>query len=464
MAERSRVGIYVRISDDREGRELGVERQEEDCRGLLDHLYEATLIEVYRDNDIGASTRSRKRRPDYERLLADAKAGRIDHVVAYTSSRLTRRPREHEDLIELAEQHGVTYSYVRSPSFDLNTSAGRRVARILAANDAGEAEDIAERVSRQKQQRQAEGRRTGGRRPFGFEPDGETLRKVEADAIADAAARILAGESGRSVWSEWNTKGLTTATGKPWDGSKFRQMMLRPSNAGLIGSGDRIVGKAVWDAIVPEETWRAIVGMLTDSARRTNKGVSRKLLGSFLYRCGKCGSLMQAGGLSAAGKSRYRCKQDGCQWRVAAPIDETVRQYVAAYLRQQGSGLIKPKDEAGPVVAELNALEKRAEQVAAAFGDPDSGMTAEQFKAANRPIQDRLNEVKAQLGQLQAVNALSGIADAEDAGQAFLDANADRQRLIIDMLVTVTILESRHGRRSGGGYFDPETVSFAWKE
>ena len=78
---------------------------------------------VYTDNDIGASTRSRKPRPDYQRMLADARAGRFEVILAYASSRLTRRPREHEDLIELAERHGVAYRYVRSPSVDLNTAA-----------------------------------------------------------------------------------------------------------------------------------------------------------------------------------------------------------------------------------------------------------------------------------------------------------------------------------------------------
>ncbi|HEX9497165.1 MAG TPA: hypothetical protein VF926_01955, partial [Mycobacterium sp.] len=34
VATPPRAGIYVRISDDREGRGLGVERQEEDCRAL----------------------------------------------------------------------------------------------------------------------------------------------------------------------------------------------------------------------------------------------------------------------------------------------------------------------------------------------------------------------------------------------------------------------------------------------
>src|SRR5213078_4676766 len=97
--------IYCRISADREGRELGVERQEADCRALAERLG-LHVVDVYIDNDLSASTRSRKDRPRYRQMLADARAGKVTTVIAYTSGRLTRRPREHEDLIDLATGHG----------------------------------------------------------------------------------------------------------------------------------------------------------------------------------------------------------------------------------------------------------------------------------------------------------------------------------------------------------------------
>jgi site-specific DNA recombinase len=458
MGSGSRSGIYVRISDDREGRELGVERQEEDCRAVLERLG-TLLVDVYKDNDLGASTRSRKARPEYNRLLADARSGRIDHVIAYTSSRLTRRPREHEDLIELAERHGVTYSYVRSPSFDLNSSAGRRVARILAANDAGEAEDIAERVSRQKQQAQAEGRWIGGRRPFGFEADGTRPRQIEADAIADATNRILAGDSVRSVFREWNARGLLTATGTEWNGSKMRQMLMRPRNAGLIGNGDRIIGPASWDPIVPEETWHALVALLKDPERLTHRGVSRRMLGSFMFRC-ECGEPMMGGGLSAAGKPRYRCRRDRCQWRIAEPIDRLVLMVVERDLEVNGANLMPaPTDAAKPLRARLNALRVQEQEIAAAFGDPDVPFTAAQFATANRGLQEKIRAIEAELGRMQAGSVLSGIADAADPVKAFRAAGQDRQRAIIDARWSVTLRKVGPGRRA----FDPESVAIKAK-
>ena len=131
--------IYARISLDAEGAELGVRRQEDDCRALAQQRG-LEVAEVYVDNDMGASTRSKaKRRPDVERLLADARAGHFSVVLAYSNSRLTRRPLELETLIALHEQCGTTFETVVSGSDDLSTADGRMVARIKANIDAAEA-------------------------------------------------------------------------------------------------------------------------------------------------------------------------------------------------------------------------------------------------------------------------------------------------------------------------------------
>jgi site-specific DNA recombinase len=57
---------------------------------------------VYEDNDLSAL--SGRRRPGYEQLLADAKAGRINVIVAWHADRLTRQPIENEALIALVER------------------------------------------------------------------------------------------------------------------------------------------------------------------------------------------------------------------------------------------------------------------------------------------------------------------------------------------------------------------------
>jgi site-specific DNA recombinase len=90
--------IYCRISRDRTGAGLGVERQEQDCRALAERLglpVEVVLV----DNDLSAY--SGKKRPDYERLLEGLRAGRYSAVIVWHPDRLHRSPAELERFIDV---------------------------------------------------------------------------------------------------------------------------------------------------------------------------------------------------------------------------------------------------------------------------------------------------------------------------------------------------------------------------
>src|SRR4051812_38035042 len=82
-----RAVVYVRISRDRVGAGLGVERQEQDCR-LLAARVGAEVVQVFVDNDLSAF--SGKPRPGYQSLLAAIAAGSVDTVLAWHTDRLHR--------------------------------------------------------------------------------------------------------------------------------------------------------------------------------------------------------------------------------------------------------------------------------------------------------------------------------------------------------------------------------------
>jgi DNA invertase Pin-like site-specific DNA recombinase len=99
MSPITAAAIYARISSDQDGTALGVARQLEDCRRLAADLG-WPVADEYVDNDISAY--SGKRRPEYQRLLVDISEGHRDAVIVYHSDRLTRRPIELEQFLEVA--------------------------------------------------------------------------------------------------------------------------------------------------------------------------------------------------------------------------------------------------------------------------------------------------------------------------------------------------------------------------
>lgn len=466
--------IYERISDDREGRELGVERQEQDCLGLADHRgyhVDRRSYEdggnIYRDNDVSASTRSRRVRPAYRSLIADAQAGRFNVIIAYTSSRLTRRPREHEDLIELAERHGVRFEYVRSPSFDLGTAAGRRVARILAANDAGEAEDAAERITRQKAQSASLGRWMGGPRPYGYEADGVTPVPSEAADLLYLTERALLGVGIASLAAEMNRRGRLTANGKLWDGTGLRRTLIRPRNAGLMEHQGRVVGPASWPAVVPEELWRSVVALLCDPRRRTNTSMSgRRWLGSGLYRCGVCGAMVV--GTTAPQcrphmKPHYKCRAARHLARNCAEVDALVSGVVVERLSRPDAVDLLHQGRSVDVVgleALAAGLRGRLDELAALFAAGD--VTGSQLRTGSESMRAELAQVEAQLATAVRGSVFAGVVGAVDVAAAWKGLDLGRRRTIVHALLDVELRPSAMGRpagwRPGESYFRPESV------
>src|SRR5438105_722573 len=93
-----RAAIYCRISQDREGAGLGVDRQRDDCEKLAASMG-LTLVAIHTDNDISAF--SGKTRPGYRALLNDLNTGHANVVIVWHTDRLHRSPRELEDYIDL---------------------------------------------------------------------------------------------------------------------------------------------------------------------------------------------------------------------------------------------------------------------------------------------------------------------------------------------------------------------------
>ena len=467
----TRAVIYTRISSDRTGAGLGVGSQERDCRELADRLG-WTVVAVHSDNDVSAY--SGKPRPGYRALLDALHGGSADAVLAWHEDRLHRSTRELEDYIDACEPRGISTHFVRSGVLDLTTASGRMTARIRGAVARGEAEHMRERVEAAKQRSANAGRWKGGRRPFGYEADGVTVREDEAALVREGSAAVLAGASMRGMAGEWNASGVSTTTGKPWDMTGVRRILLRPRNAGLMEHRGEVVGKAEWPAIVPEEQWRAVVRVLSDPARRSNgKGVARKWLGSGLYRCDVCGegvvTTMSKGGGASEAHRVYRCR-DSHVSKSQVEVDLLVEAVVCERLRQPDAlrRLAAPVDE-GPDVEALEAeavtLRSRLDELAALFAA--GTIDGQQLGEGTARLNEDLGRVREAISAVYGGTALQDVADAPDPASAWLDAPLERRRAVLDALVAVTLLRSPGGRppgwKPGESYFRPETVRFDWR-
>lgn len=458
--------IYCRISRDRVGAGLGVDRQEHECRQLAQRLG-WTVTTVHTDNDLSAY--SGKRRPGYRALLDDLKAGRVDAVLAWHNDRLHRSTVELEEYIEVCG--AVPTHFVKAGPLDLSTASGRMTARITGAVARHEVEHMVERTKAAKMQAAAAGRFRGGRRAFGYEADGVTVRPTEAAHVLDATRRVLVGESLGSIAREWNTKGITGTSGGAWSPVALRDVLIRHRNAGIVEHAGEEIAKAEWPAIVPEDTWRAVRRLLTDPDRRQPLHSDARWLGSGLFLCGVCSdgatirTATAVGGKGRARRHVYRCRKGAHLARVAETIDEMVTKLVLGRLSQPDARLLlsgRSGVDTAALGAESEALRLRLSDLTEMF--TEGQITRVQLAEGTEKIRARLTEIAAQMAAAAAGSPLAGFADADDVRAAWEAATVSRRKAVVDTLMVVTLLPAPRGRRPGGGYFDPDSVRIEWRQ
>lgn len=276
-----RAAIYCRISKDDDGRRLGVQRQEADCRALCARQgWTVDDDDVFIDND--KASKANVQRERFDAMVDVIRSGDVKALVVYHPDRLTRRPVELESLIDLIEETRVKVATVSAGDYDLSNASGRMVARMLGAAARAEVERMGERMrSKKKQLAQAGLPLGGGRRSYGFTRDGLRVVEAEVAVLREAAASILAGESLNGATLRLNSAGTVPDSGS-WSRTALRSALTSHRVAGLsIHLGN--VTPAQWPAILDERTWLA----MRDLRRaRPNTWGTHLLTGVAFCECG----------------------------------------------------------------------------------------------------------------------------------------------------------------------------------
>lgn len=454
-----RAAIYARQSLDRDGAGLAVARQIEDCRQLA-ALRGWTVTETFIDNDVSAS--SGKVRPAYERLRAAIRAGRIDAVTTWSADRLSRRPIEIEQLIDLVERHRTKLAMV-SGEVDLSTPYGQAVARIFAAIARQEVAMKGDRQARANRQRAEAGKVGWSVRPFGYDldPDGRiVLVEAEAALLKDAAARVLAGATVASVVRHLNASGHRTTRGGPWTTTTVKRLLVNPRLAGVAMYGGSPVASGEWPQLFDQETHERLVMTLADPARRTAWTTEPKYLLSGLARCGICGGPTFAAPMGPKGRRWMvlKCRVPHLVRRMDL-VDELVEQVVLARIKRPDVAALLADDvDVNALRAEAAELRQRRDDLAAALAE--GLLTVAAVREHGERLRTRLKAIEDQVALAAGdSSALATVVSAEHVEQAWQRLTLAERREIISLLCEVVILPAPHR----GARFRPEDVRIDWR-
>ncbi len=429
-----KAAIYTRLSQDRDG-ETSTERQEADCRAYA--AARGWEVEtVYRDKLSGYKDVVR---PDYERFIDDLRTGAIDVGIIWKLDRLTRKGiKDIAPLLEALQLGGTALASVND-SIDTSTAMGEGVLGLLASIAKQESQNTSLRVRSAMGKIARDGKpNRSGCRPFGFRADYLSLEPVEAEAVREAVAAVLAGRVVYEIALDWQRRGIVSPLGNVMAASVVRNIIKHPRNAGLrLYQGEAY--PAVWPAIVSREDWEAV------TLRLASKGPHRRVRSYMLTGvalCGICGVALTPRVTGAAdGRRRtYRCTRvpgrNRCCGRVmvsADAVEALVTSVMLAAMAEQEL-LVSPPAETGaalgPLLDEMKTLRDRLGVLEEAFyteGTLEKG----RFHSLRDELVDRLGAVEARCGELMALDGGIALAEALDPAAAWESWSLEERRKLV---------------------------------
>src|ERR1700740_977124 len=160
-------------------------------------------------------------RPALQQLLADVRAAKITIVVVYKVDRLTRSLADFAKLVELFDEHGVSFVSI-TQSFNTTSSMGRLTLNVLLSFAQFEREVIGERVRDKIAASKRKGLWVGGPVPLGYRCIDKKLEIMpeEAEAVRAIFSLYLELGSMGALLAELDRRGIRTKVNGRREGQK----------------------------------------------------------------------------------------------------------------------------------------------------------------------------------------------------------------------------------------------------
>lgn len=325
-----RVGVYARFSSDLQ-EERSIDDQIARCRDYVKLQPGWTIVDTYADRALTGATV--EGRIEFQRMVDDARAGRIDAVLAEELNRYSRNLGDVCKFFDRLAHADVAVITVANGELDKTALA---LQGIMAEQFR---KTLGNQVHRGMSGRAREGKIMGGRaygyRPVPYKPGEREIVETEAAVVRRIFAETLAGASPRTIALGLNRDGIPAPRSAKWSGHAIngglkggilrnpvykgvsawnQHQTARDPDTGKItmrpkDAAEHVLAATPALAIVTELDWNGAQATLVK--RGGNDAKHRPAqpyhLLSGLMRCGECGAAMVSCGGKNPGNPRVTC-------------------------------------------------------------------------------------------------------------------------------------------------------------
>ena len=394
-----RAAIYARVSDKSQDTEDKTSISEQ--IGEMEAYCESRGLNITaRYQEVGRGWS--KKRPEFQRMLADAKRGRFDTIVCWKSDRLSRGMYPAAALMEVVEAHQTRLEAVMD-AIDMKTFG------LMAAIGKIELDNFRERSTLGKRGTAKQGRVPMGGLPYGYRI-GDDGRPEVVEEQAEIVRRIFhmyvhEGMGSPSIAVQLTDEGIPTQTGRLlWRQSYIHYVLANATYTGTWVYGKtRVIstdyGTKEYDQprdtwievpvppLVDEKTWERAQKLKKQRSKRAKRNTKVLYLLQHLLRCGECGHNFHA-------KSTWRTSsvRNGKRYRYDLP---TPRRYymcngtLSLRLRCRERSNIRAERLEEPIWSEVKRVIQNPDLIVAGIDTLDSqegGGLVEETAQAERDL------------------------------------------------------------------------------
>lgn len=339
--KKRRVAGYARVSTDHEDQQTSYEAQVDYYTTYIQGREDWEFAGLYSDEGISAT--NTKHRDGFNRMIADALAGKIDLIITKSVSRFARNTVDSLSTIRKLKEHNIECYFEKENIWTFD-SKGELLLTIMSSLAQEESRSISENVTWGHRKRFADGKVSFAYSRFlGLDKDKETGKIVVVPEQAETVKLIfklfLEGMTPHSIAAELTERGIKTPAGKDvWNQQTVRRMLSNEKYKGdallqkeftvdflqkkmkknegevpqyyVEGNHEAIISPAVFDMVQAELAKR----------KRSGTRYSGVSIFSNKIKCGDCGGWYGAKVWHSTDQYRkviYRCnrkyKDEKCQ-------------------------------------------------------------------------------------------------------------------------------------------------------
>ncbi len=405
MKDEERIcGLYLRVSTEDQVKEGFSLPEQKERLEVLCKFKGYKIYDYY--TDAGISAKTGNHRPEFDRLIDDAKNGKINTVIALKLDRLSRSIYDWENLLKTSEKYEFDLVCAND---DINTTTanGKMVTRIMMSVSQNEIERTSERTKVGMVGAIKQGH-IPSVCPIGYK---RVDKKLVPDPLTkDIVIRIFnlyfEGNSYSTIANIFNKEKILGKTN--WKDTRILKILSNELYKGDYISG-KTINKPVYyenvvEPLVSKELWENCQAQ----KKKNQKNYMRTQTYIFLQklRCPKCGRILAGGATHKIKYDKwyfyYRCedcknniKEETIENSVKTLLsdileyDNVVNEFFLPVLK---SKLDNPKQE---LEKELKSLNNKKDRIRKAY--IDSIFTEEEYKNELELIENQIKDINSKL-------------------------------------------------------------------